>query len=289
MKINESSRSGDAIEYITETFPELTEGEKQVAAYLLENLESALSMSVHTLAAKAGVSVATVVRYAQHMGFDGYKSFRLHLAQRFSSSSDPVLDFPTTDGGIEDRVTRMLKANTDAIRLTLEEMDFSVLTAAAEAIKNAERLLFFGTGTSNVVCCDAMLKYRRAGKLAFAESDSYNAALIVSGMKPSDVLVAVSHSGRNGDTLRVLKSAKQAGVKTVGITTFSGTVFAEYADLTLYTKTRESSLHNVSISSRISQFAVLDALYMAYLTLDYESCADNNERLTMIMTSLGIL
>ncbi len=207
MPQNETNHTSGAVEYLTTAFPELTEGENQVA---------------------------TVVRYAQRMGFDGYTSFRLHPAQKCSSDSDVVLDFPRADGSVEDRGSRMLRANIESMRLTLEEMYFASLIAA--------------------------------GKIAFAESDFCRAALLLSGMRESDLLVAVSHSGRSGETLRVLRCAKAAGIRTVGITTLAGTEFAESADLTLFTKTRESPLHNVAISSRISQFAVLDALYMAYMT-----------------------
>jgi len=45
----------------------------------------------------------------------------------------------------------------------------------------------------------------------------------------------------------------------------------------------------VSITSRISQFAMTDALFMAYLTLDYERCAAHNEQLSAYLSALGII
>ena len=279
----------DAVQFLTSRYNELTDGEKQIADYLIKNLESALNMSVHTLAKKSGVSVATIVRYAQHMGFDGYKTFRLHLAKCRIGSEDFVLDFPETPGSVDGQVTRVLRASMETLHLTLEGMNYPVLTAVAERIKCADQLLFFGTGTSNIVCSDAMLKYQRTGKKAFAAGDVYSAALVLANFSGDDLLVVISHSGENADSLRVLQTAKDAGLHTAAITTFEGSPIARLAEAVLYTKTRESPLHNVSITSRISQFAMTDALFMAYLTLDYERCSAHNEQLSAYLSALGII
>ena len=61
MPNSEIRRQGDAVEFLTGRYTELTDGEKQIVDYLINNLESALAMSVHTLAKESGVSVATIV------------------------------------------------------------------------------------------------------------------------------------------------------------------------------------------------------------------------------------
>jgi len=289
MQINESHKQEDAVQFLTSRYTELTDGEKQIVDYLINNLDLALSMSVHTLAKKSGVSVATIVRYAQHMGFDGYKSFRIHLAKNSSGSEDFVLDLPNNPDSLEGQVTRVLRASIEAINITMEEMDHEILKRAAEMICRARQLMFFGTGTSNIVCSDAMLKYKRCGKFVSSSGEFYSAALSLANFEKDDLLVVISHSGTNADTLRILQTAKDAGHKTIAVTTFENSPIAQNADLVLYTKTRESPLHNVSITSRISQFAVMDALFMAYLSLDYENCSAHNERLSSYLTALDII
>ena len=286
---SELNRSEDALQFLASRYSELTDGEKKIADYLITNLDEALSMSVHMLAQKSGVSVATIVRYAQHMGFDGYKAFRLHLAQRHAGREDFLLDFPDTSSNIEKHVSRVLLSSMETIRGTLEEMDYEALDKAAGLIKSANRILFFGTGTSNIVCNDAMLKYQRAGKTAYSAGDVYSAALILSNFTADDVLVTLSHSGSNADSLRVIQTAKKTGHKTVAVTSFVGSPIAKTADLVLCTKTRESPLHNISITSRIGQFAVMDALFMAYLTIDYHKCTEHNETILTYLNDFGII
>ena len=65
------------------------------------------------------------------------------------------------------------------------------------------------------------------------------------------------------------KIAKNSGIKTLAVTTFSESKISIIADYVLLTKTRESPLHKIAISSRISQFAVMDSLLMACMVTDY--------------------
>ena len=66
----------DYIQFFAEKYSEMTESEKKLSDYIINNVDRVLTESVHTLAAEVNISVATVVRFAQHMGFDGYKEFR---------------------------------------------------------------------------------------------------------------------------------------------------------------------------------------------------------------------
>ncbi len=289
MSYPESHQQEDAVKFLTDRYTELTDSEKQIADYLITNLEPALTMSVHSLAKASRVSVATIVRFAQHMGFEGYKDFRMHLARCRFGNGDSVLNYPGKGSTVDKQVETVLRASIEALNMTLEGIDYIRLSSAAELVTKADQLLLFGTGTSFIVCSDAVLKYQRSGKKAFAFSDVYSAALVLANFAKDDLLIVVSHSGENADTMRVLKTAKEKGAHTVAITTFEGSSIAELADTVLVTKTRESPLHNIAITSRFSQLAMMDALFMAYLTLDHDRCSRHQELLSSYLKSLGII
>ncbi len=289
MRQNMPGAGTDAIEFITSAYPSLTDGERRIADLLIADMGEALSLSIHALAAKADVSVATVTRYAQHMGFDGYKAFRLHLAQTSSSGDDFLFDYSESDKKDLGQVGRVLDASAETIRLTKEELDHAVLEKAAKQIFQAKKLFLFGTGTSEIVCADAMLKYKRYGKQVSHTDELYAAALTLAYMDSADLLIAVSHSGQNKDTLKTLEIAKKHGIPTLAVTTFATSPLALAADMVLITKTRESPYRNIAISSRIGQFAVMDALFMSYLSLDYDHCLQNNDRVTAILKEMNII
>ena len=82
----------DIIQFINEKYNEMTDSEKALADHIVNNYDRVLTLSVHALASEASLSVATVVRFAQHMGFEGYKDFRLHLARLGADGEDFISD-----------------------------------------------------------------------------------------------------------------------------------------------------------------------------------------------------
>lgn len=265
----------DSIQLITNHYGQLTKNEKIVADYIISYPESVIQMSVQELAQKSGVSSATPVRLAQHMGFDGYKEFRLYLAKHLPQQEDLISDMSQAPDSAAGVVEKVLLSEVDSIRLTLKELDYVQLTAAAERIKAADQLLFFGTGTSYLVCCDAMYKFQRAGKSVRCTSDIAEAAVLLTHLHKNDPVIGISHSGETRDTCNLLKLARELELPTIAATTYPGSTICQYADHLLPTQTRESALHKIAFTSRISQLAAMDALFMAYFTCDYEKCRQN--------------
>ncbi len=270
----------DAIVYITDKYIKLTDVEKKLADYIISNYDEAVVASVQSLATKAGVSPAAVVRFARQMGFDGYKSFRLFLVANRPEHEDFIIDLKKEHGTIETQVKKVINADIEAMRLTTENLDFAVLEKVTDIIKNANQVVFFGTGTSFIVCNDSTLKFQRLGKLSSSYCDLHSATVAMANMSENDILIAVSHSGQNKDTCGAVQMAKKMGIKTLAITTFSESSISGLADYVLYTKTRESPLHKIAITSRISQFAVLDALVMATMVADNDRAVSHIDKLS---------
>jgi len=270
----------DAISHITGNYSKLTDAEKKLADYILLNYNDAVNMNVQELSKKAGVSSAAVIRFAQHMGFDGYTSFRLFLAQRRPDHEDFILDLQKNRGTTQEQVDKVINASIDAIRLTAYDMDYSVLEKAAEKIKNANRILFFGAGSSHIVGLDATHKFQRLGKYSLSLCDTHMAVVNLNSFDKNDLVIGISHSGENADVCKILSIAQNLNINTLAITTFAGSPVCEFADNILYTKTRESPIHKLAFTSRISQFAAIDSLVMAYILKDYDKCMQNIERLS---------
>lgn len=261
--------SQDAIAYITDKYIKLTNVERKIADYVILHYDESLSLSVQALAEKAEVSAATVIRFAQQMGFEGYKELRLFLATNRPEHEDVIVDLKKERGTVETQVSKVINANIEAMRLTGENLDYDILEKIALKIKDARQIILFGTGTSYIVCTDSALKFQRLGKIASAYCDLHSATVAIANMAENDVLIAVSHSGQNIDTCKAVEIAKNSGIKTLAVTTFSESKISIIADYVLLTKTRESPLHKIAISSRISQFAVMDSLLMACMVTDY--------------------
>ena len=269
----------DFIQFITGKYTLLTDSEKMLSDYIIKNFEHVLTSSIHTLAKETNVSIATVVRFAQHLGFEGYKDFRLYLAQCVNNQEDFILDFSKGEKSPESQISRMLSSCSDCLSLTQKNIDYSLLSEISENIHNAHKIAFFGVETSYIVCQDAKIKFNRIGVLADCACEQSSASAILLNMKKGDVVFGISHSGNNSFVEAVLKSARSRGIKTIAVTTFKNSKICSVADRVLYTQTRESPMHKTALTSRIGQFAMMDSLFMMYLTSYYNDCTEKTQEL----------
>ncbi len=106
-------------------------------------------------------------------------------------------------------------------------------------------------------------------------------------MKKGDVVFGISHSGNTELVEKILKVSKKMNIKTILVTTFKDTGVCAAADYILYTQTRESPMHKIAITSRVSQFAMLDCLFMAFLSENYDACMENIDRIYEINGDLN--
>jgi DNA-binding MurR/RpiR family transcriptional regulator len=198
----------DFIQFITGKYTLLTDSEKMLSDYIIQNFEHVLTSSIHTLAKETNVSIATVVRFAQHLGFEGYKDFRLYLAQCGNEQEDFILDFSKGEKSPEAQISKMLSSCSDCLSLTQQTIDYSLLSEISESIYNADKIVFFGVETSYIVCQDAKIKFNRIGVIADCACEESSASAILLNMKKGDVVFGISHSGNNSFVEAVLKSAR---------------------------------------------------------------------------------
>ena len=276
----------DLVQFITEKYTAMTNSEKVIADYIINHFEHVLAISVQALAAEINTSVATIVRFAQHLGFDGYKEFRLYLAQLGNEHEDFILDFNKNENSPDAQISKMLISCAECLNLTRQNMEYDTLSSIVKVIHNAKKTAFVGVGTSYIVCQDSTIKFKRVGITAECACESNSAAAILLNMKKGDVVFGISHSGNNEVVEGILKMAKKMGIITIAVTTFSNSNICKTADYTLLTQTRESPLHKIAITSRVSQFAMMDSLFMAYLTIHYDQCMSNIEKIYEISDGL---
>lgn len=268
----------DSVQFLTDNYSKLTHNEQLTVDYIMTHLNSAMEMSVQELAMSVGVSPAVPVRLAQHLGFDGYKEFRLYMAKYRPEHSDIIFDIKQSLQSVPESVERVLISEIDSLQLTLGKMDYKNIMRIAELMKKSKQILFFGVRTSYLVCEDSVYKFQRIGKLAHCADDVTAAAVIMSSFEPEDMVIGISHSGETEATCRILSLAQEMGLRTVGVTTFPDSTICTNSDFILQTQTRESPLHKIALTSRISQFATMDALFMTYFTSDYDDCKEHMDK-----------
>lgn len=252
----------------------LTNTERKVADYILSHSGETLEYTVTELAEHAEVSDATVVRFCRSVGYKGYQDLKIKLAQDAIAPRkhlNTVLDEADTPEQITEKIIR---SEIRVLEETLDFLDMKEMEASAEAIRNAKRVCFFGSGGSILVAQDAMHKFLKIGVQSIVQMDVDIQAMESALLGKGDVAIGISHSGTNRNVIDCLKNAKANGATTIALTTFGKSPIQKHCDHLLMTSTKETVFKSESLSARIAQLSVIDALTAIISFMDYEKAYD---------------
>jgi RpiR family carbohydrate utilization transcriptional regulator len=152
---------------------------------------------------------------------------------------------------------------------TLRTLDPDEYQRAVRALLAAERVDVYAVSGSASIGVDAAAKLLRIGIRCQVFSDSHLQLMAASSLGPRSVAVGISHSGRTKDTVLALEAARRSRATTIAIANHGATHLLKHADIRLLTASFEAALPRDSLVSRISQMAVMDALYLGVLLEGY--------------------
>lgn len=263
-------------------YDSLSNAEKKVADYFLNNLENVFNKPIAQLAQDAGVSKVAWVRFCKDIGFDGLKDLKKALFSQMREKTDEPSAEPFSDvrdvTSVKSLIEGIKQNSIRAIQDTSEMLDPEALETVARQILDARSVRIFGVGASGIVGNDLHTKLMRINKNSFFSTDPHTQLTYASNMNDQDVAVLISMSGKTKEVLEVLNLARQHNTPTVALTKYSKTPLAQNSDTVLYISAPEISMRSGAMSSRLAQLMVIDSLFTAVAHMDYEAIAENLER-----------
>lgn len=257
---------------IKSIYPNLKPAEKKVADYILENPGQFVYSNLASSSRAAGVSEATLVRFAKTLGYSGYRDMHIAVAATKQTASEEGItelnvDENTSFAEIPERVIGRTICALTNMKQTLDMNEYS---KAVDVLEHARRIGVFGAGNSAYVGQDLANKFQRLGKSVQASSDPHAQAVNAVSMSHKDVAVVISHSGRTQQTVETMLLAKEQGATIICITNFESSPAANMADIKLLTASHEKTLQSETMVSRLSQLAIVDMLYLGVIQKNYQ-------------------
>lgn len=256
---------GGVLPRLRAVLPSLGKGDGKVARAVLEDPGGVVHLSVSDVAERAGVAGSTVVRACQKMGFRGFQHLKIVLAQEVGAprASAGVLEEGDKEGSAHDVLRRVLLSGSRVLKDSVFTVGAGQFEAAVGALEGAGRVLFVGVGTSAPLAQDAAYRFLTIGARSEAPPDVHTQHVAARLLGEGDVCFAVSHTGATRETVANVKTAKEAGAKTVAVTSFSRSPITEHTDVVLVAGGPEESFRLEAMASRIAHLMVLDALFVA--------------------------
>ena len=252
-------QSPNLIRRIADNKSALRKSEAKVASFVLDNANQVIRMRIVDLASQSGVSEPTVIRFCRAIGFDGFRSFKLQLAQHLSLG-EVFTQFAVDDKDtIADLRNKVFDSTVGSLLTVRDELDVVALETAITTINQAKRVEFYGFGASGSVAADAQHKFFRLQVSTAAYTDPHIQHMSAISLGKDDVVVAISQSGQTQALLQSVRLAMEAGATVIGIAP-QNTALSELCSISLYVNVEEDLQAIAPVSSRIAHLVVIDVL-----------------------------
>ena len=255
--------------------PSLSRAEQRVGQLIIDEADTAATLTISELARRAETSETTVVRFCRAIGFSGYPELRLTLAKEAGRAQEEGTPHEAIGSDISpnDDLGQVVKtiafADARAVEDTAVQLDLDVLQQIIDKVVSARRVDIYGVGASAFVAHDFQQKLHRIGRLAFAWSDLHLALTSAALLDQRDVAIGISHTGNTIDTIEVFAEAGRRGATTVALTNFPKSPITRSADLVLTTAARETTFRAGAMASRLAQLTVVDCIFVGVAQRTY--------------------
>lgn len=249
----------------------MTYSEKRLSQFIMENQHDVLQDSAQMLSDKAGVSPATIIRFAKNLGYKGFPELKLALMADITAAEqtlETVIENIEEADSIQEVIAKTQRTDLRTVEQTYQLLSDVQLEYAVNAIKSANKIILFGVGGSSIPCYDLCQKLLRVEKNAMYLTDMQLALSYCTSMCPNDVAIFISYSGHTKELVRAAKMLKSRNIPLIVITQSIKSPLQKLGDCVLFIPTQENDLRLGALSSRNASLMLTDLLYLGLIKDD---------------------
>jgi DNA-binding MurR/RpiR family transcriptional regulator len=246
-------------QHISGMIPQMSKSQVKIAKYILGNPNTVPFFTVGKLAKMAGVSEATVVRFATYLGFSGYPEFQqsmqasvqkqLTTIERLEMS---VQVYDETDKGVYE----IFQDDMANIKSTMEKMDIQTFLSTVDSIVHSERVYVAASRSASSLgvfleyYLNIVLGNTRLIKSVEDISDQ------LYELNKKDVVIGISFARYTKSTIDIMAYAREKGATTIAITDHLLSPLIQHSDLPLVAASHMPSF----IDSFVAPLSLINAL-----------------------------
>jgi len=203
---------------IRENRHQMSKSFTRLADYILDSYIQAALMTATELAHQVDVDAATVVRFAQRLGYSGFPDLQDEIKERVKQEllirPEKASQANSVTGVVSDSMVRVREAVEQASIL----LDVKALSKIAEKIGDARRIVIVPDGLGQVAAYNLINLLEQGGFLVtVAQSGVSDLARMVSSVSREDLILAIDIAGDAPYIARALSEADAAGIPTAAI------------------------------------------------------------------------
>lgn len=231
----------DLIRLIHERHDQMSKTYQRISEYLTQNPNEVAVQSVNAIASHCDIHASSFVRFAQALGYSGFKDLQLLFQKRLSTAApgfearkkalDSELqrrDDHSELGFLHDLVVRDIAS----LQGLLDEINPADMARASEMIDGADTIYLVGQLRSEPVV--SLMRYilTMLGKrCVFLDTSGGLATHMAQTIKPGDILIAVSFRFYATEVVNIVEGCAGANVPIIAISDSTLSPLAKSADI----------------------------------------------------------
>lgn len=253
-----------AIEKIQKRLASMSNGQRLLGEYLLNDSAVLLGSTAKEVANTVGVSESTVIRFAKELGYRGFPDLKRELRKEIGPRWRAASRMQKTFSGIaksERLVAKLIERDIELLRATLNGISDDAFGQAIRVILKARRVFVVGFSSSFALASFIQFRLTRLGKdvhWVFVTGGTSLAEQLAQ-LKRHDLMIAIGFLRAPRETEIAMEHAKEVGAMVLGITDLATSPIAKKSDICLYA---QRGFH-VTVNSMTAPFSLVNALMLA--------------------------
>lgn len=221
---------------LRERFAQMSPQFQAGARYLLDHPQLVPINSMRSIAAEAGVQPATLVRLAQHLGFEGWQGLRELFLESIRLGPQPYASRARQvirDGDAGRMVPEMFRVQHNNLDLT-EAGASASLAQAVELLANAGTVHVAGFRACFPIAFTFQYVYRLfRPTVNLIRGEAGTLEMELRALSPRDVVTVISFAPYSNEALVVAREARAVGARVLALTDSTVSPLALDADVTV--------------------------------------------------------
>ena len=255
--------STDFLKQIERLMPSFSKGQRAIARYLLEHYEKAAFMTASKLGATVGVSESTVVRFAAEVGCDGYPQLQKRLQEIIRNRLTTVqrIEITSEQMSRSDAVSKVLQADIDRIKNTMENIDMDSFNAAVDSIIKAKTIYILGVRSASSLARFMGFYFTHIFPDVRVLNTTNSSEMFEQMFRidENDVMICMSFPRYSQRTVKAARFARTRGTPVISITDSPESPLISESDSVLFASSDMASF----IDSLVAPLSLINALIVA--------------------------
>ncbi len=254
----------------------LTENEKTLVNYMVDNPENFVKMSALEISDACFISTSTIYRLCQKLDLSGLSELKVQISMSINEylkeNNSIDYNYPFKQNETQYQIVLKLKELYEQTLVSsLNLIDLEQLRLISNVLRKAQHIDFYTSAGNLYFAENFKFQMQEIGTFINVPIEEYHQRLTASTSDKDHIAIIVSFEARGIIIKEIADILKKNKTPIILISSTNENPLIKYANYHLYLSSNENHFNKISsFSTRLSLLYVLDCIYTCYFKFDYD-------------------